>query len=75
MARADYMVGPFTFRFLNKYNIDTKQWYDREYEIALVAREFEPYIIYRQFPSETRIGIRFRIDNLRDRLTRRSQDR
>lgn len=75
MARADYMVGPFTFRFLDKYNIDTKQWYDREYEIALVAREFEPYIIYRQFPSETRIGIRFRIDNLRDRLTRRSQDR
>lgn len=75
MARADFLFGPFTFRYLNKYNVGTHQWYDREYEIAMVAREYEPYIVYRQFPSETRIGVRFRIDNLRDRLTRRDQKR
>lgn len=75
LARADYQAGPWTFRYLAKYDLSRHLWYDREYEIALVARQFEPYLVYRQFPSETRIGVRFRIDNLRDRLTRRTQDR
>ncbi|MBS1721508.1 MAG: hypothetical protein JSS66_00710 [Armatimonadetes bacterium] len=74
-ARLDLNVGPYTFHYLAKYDLDSKLWYDREYEISLVAREFEPFIVYRQYPSETRIGVRFRIDNLRDRLTRRSQKR
>lgn len=75
LARADYSAGPWTVRYLAKYDTSRDLWYDREYEIALVARQFEPYLVYRQFPSETRLGIRFRIDNLRDRLTRRAQDR
>jgi len=75
LARADYHAGPLTVRYLAKYDVSRSLWYDREYELAFVARQFEPYLVYRQFPSETRIGIRFRIDNLRDRLTRRNQGR
>ncbi len=73
--RADYVVGPYTFRYLAKYDDDKDVWYDREYEVSLAAREFEPYIVFRQFPSDTRFGIRFRIDRLRDRLMRRHQNR
>lgn len=75
LARADFHTGPFTVRYLAKYDMTRSLWYDKEYELALVARQFEPYLVYRQYPSETRIGIRFRIDNLRDRLTRRKQGR
>jgi len=74
-ARMDFKSGPYTFRYLAKYDFDLHKWYDREYEIALVIKEFEPFIAYRQFPSETRIGIRFRIDHVRDRLMRRNQQR
>jgi hypothetical protein len=74
-ARADWQSGPYTVRYLAKYDVGRKLWYDKEYELAIVAKQFEPYLVYRQYPSETRIGIRFRIDNLRDRLTRRKQNR
>lgn len=73
--RADYSVGPYTLRYLAKYDTSTRLWYDREFELALVAGPFEPFLQVRQFPSETRLGVRFRIDNLRDRIQNRRQDR
>lgn len=75
LARADFQFGPYTAHYLAKYDTANHVWYDREYELALVMRQFEPFVSYRQFPSETRIGVRFRLDNLRDRLTRKKQNR
>lgn len=73
--RADYRVGPYTVRYMTKFDFKTRTWYDREYEFALVAQGFEPFVQYRQFPSDYRIGIRFRLDNFAERLTQRSFNR
>lgn len=73
--RADYSSGPYTVRYLAKYDTAARLWYDREYELALVAGPFEPFLQFREFPSETRLGVRFRIDDLRDRIQRRRQER
>ncbi len=70
--RADYRRGPYTLRYMTKFDLTSRRWYDREYEIALVAQGFEPFIQYRQFPSDYRIGIRFRLDNFAERLTQRN---
>jgi hypothetical protein len=73
--RADWRQGPYTVRYLAKYDIGKKDWYDREYEIALAAQAFEPFVVFREFPSDFRIGVRFRIDPFVDRLQRRKQNR
>lgn len=70
--RADYRRGPYTVRYMTKYDLQSGRWFDREYEFALVAQGFEPFIQYRQFPSDYRIGIRFRLDNFAERLTQRT---
>ncbi|MCW5937921.1 MAG: hypothetical protein KIT11_11520 [Fimbriimonadaceae bacterium] len=74
-VRFDYVRGPYTLRYLTKYDFDRKNWYDREYEIALVAQVVEPFILFRSFPSDTRFGVRFRLDSFVDRLQRRRQSR
>ncbi|MES1228033.1 MAG: hypothetical protein ABUL72_05135, partial [Armatimonadota bacterium] len=68
MVRFDYRRGFLTLRYLNKYDPVSKTWYDREYEIAVVADGFEPYIASRTFPSDFRIGLRFRLDQFVSRL-------
>ncbi len=73
--RADWVSGPYTLRFLQKYDLKTHEWYDREYEIALAAESFEPFIVSRKFPSDFRIGIRFKIDAFTDQLKKRKPRR
>jgi hypothetical protein len=73
--RADWVSGPYTARYLAKYDFDRMLWYDREYEIAVVANVFEPYVLVRDFPSDTRFGIRFRLDGLGDKLKERNRSR
>lgn len=73
--RVDWQSGPYSVKYLYKYDINTAQWYDREWEIALVAEGFEPFIRYRQNPSDYRIGVRFRIDNFVDKLINRDPKR
>lgn len=73
--RADYVVGPYTLRYLAKYDISRRSWYDREWEIALAAGSLEPFMVRREFPSDYRIGIRFRIDAFTQRLEQRSVKR
>jgi hypothetical protein len=73
--RADWTSGPYTARYLAKYDLDRKLWYDREYELAIVANVFEPYILFREFPADTRFGVRFRLDGLVDKLKQRRQSR
>jgi lipopolysaccharide export system protein LptA len=74
-ARLDYRRGPYTFRYLVKYDPVTTTVFDREWEVALVAESFEPFAVFREFPSDYRIGVRFRIDDFVDRLQRRQQKR
>lgn len=74
-ARLDYVRGPYTFRYLVKYDPTTSQIFDREWEVALVMEAFEPFAVFRENPSDYRIGVRFRIDDFRGRLQRRNQSR
>ncbi|MBL8068105.1 MAG: hypothetical protein JNM28_06625 [Armatimonadetes bacterium] len=75
VVRADYQRGPYTLRFLNKYDIGTKSWYDQEWEIAIAAGSLEPFMTRRSFPSDYRIGVRFRIDGFTNRLLDRNLNR
>jgi hypothetical protein len=74
-GRLDYNRGPYTFRYLLKLDPSTGRIFDTEYEIALVAEGFQPFVVYRQFPSDFRIGVRFRIDDFVGRLQRRRVER
>lgn len=74
-ARADYSAGPYTLRYLVRYDPATRAVFDTEYELALVAEGFEPFIIFRQSPSDFRLGVRFRIDDFVGRLQRRNVKR
>lgn len=73
--RADYVVGPYTLRYLAKYDLNRKSWYDREWEIALAAGSLQPFIVRREFPTDFRVGVRFRIDAFTRRLEQRSISR
>lgn len=73
--RADWTSGPYTARYLAKYDLTRKLWYDREYELAIIANVFEPYILFREFPADTRFGVRFRLDGLVDKLKERRHSR
>lgn len=75
VIRADYRKGPYTLRFLSKFDIGTKSWYDQEWELALAAGSFEPFMTRRSFPSDYRIGVRFRIDAFTNRLLDRDLSR
>lgn len=70
-ARADFDLGPTKISLLGKYDLDRRVWYDREYSISQVAGCLEPYILYRQFPSGFRFGIRLRLDDFLELLNRR----
>lgn len=71
--RMDYARGPYTLRYIWKYDLDSRTWYDREWEIALAAGPFEPFILRREFPQDYRFGVRFRLDDFVQRLQGRSR--
>lgn len=75
LLRADYSVGPYTIRYLAKYDFRGQTWYDREWELALAAGSLEPFVLRREFPSDYRIGIRFRIDQFTNHLLDRKVKR
>jgi hypothetical protein len=69
--RADARLGPIQTSYLMKYDFGRRQWYDQEYAVSLIAGCFEPFVVWRRFPSDTKFGVRLRIDSLANRLTRR----
>lgn len=73
--RMDYERGPYTLRYLMKYDFSGKRWYDREWEFALVAGSLEPFVSRREYPGEFRFGVRLRVDQLADRLLDRDLKR
>lgn len=70
--RVDAIWGPVSLSYLWKYDFDKGDVYDREYVVSYVVGAFEPFIEYRKFPSNYQMGVRFRMDNLAERLTSRS---
>jgi len=70
-ARVDFDLGPTKFSYLQKYD-DSMKWFDKEYTVSQVVGCFEPYLLYRQNPSDYQLGLRLRLDNLTDLLTQRN---
>lgn len=73
--RADYQRGPYTVRYLAKYDLRSDLWFDREWEIALAAGSLEPFVVRREFPGDYRFGLRFRTDAFTNRLLDRDLKR
>lgn len=71
LLRGDYAVGPYKLSVLSKYDLDRGRIYDREWTASIVADAFEPFILYREFPSDYRFGVRFRIEGFFETLRRR----
>lgn len=69
--RGDARIGPLSLSGLFKYDFDQKRWYDHEYLVSIVAGCFEPFIIWRQFPSDVKFGVRLRTDALTKKLGKR----
>lgn len=75
VVRADYRRGFLTLRGMWRYDWSSGRWYDRQYEVAVVADGIEPYVWSRSFPNDYRVGIRFRFDQLVNRLMQRELTR
>jgi hypothetical protein len=73
--RLDYERGPYTVRFLRKYDANSGEVFSDEYELAFVWEAFEPFILSRDFPSDFRFGFRLRIDDFLESLQQRSVER
>lgn len=70
-ARADWQIGSVRFGALSKYDLNQHRWYDHQLEFAVQIGVLEPYILYRQFPSDIRVGLQLRLDTLANRLKSR----
>lgn len=73
-VRADLILGPTKLSVLRKFDVFWK-YYDREYTISQDVGCFEPFILYREYPSEYQLGLRLRLDDLTDLLTKRNFNR
>ena len=73
--RADYRKGPYSLRYLAKYDLRASDWFDREWEVAFAAGAFEPYIQRREFPGDFVIGVRLRINEFTSRIQQREVER
>jgi len=69
--RADVNLGPTKFSYMTKYDPYLK-WFDHEYTISQVIGCFEPFLLYREYPSTYNFGLRLNIGDLTDLITRRN---
>lgn len=68
--RADFNFGATRFSYLTKYDTHL-HWYDREYSVSQVIGCLEAYTQYRKVPNNYRFGVKLRIDQFIDLMTRR----
>lgn len=73
--RWDINLGPTKISYLAKYDLNRKNWYDKEYSISQVVGCFEPYILRREFPRNYTVGVRLRTADFLSILERRKQVR
>lgn len=64
MVRMDTHFKTRTFSVLFKYDFGTTRWYDTEFYFSQVAGLYEPYIVYRTFPSALKFGIKLRFNSI-----------
>ena len=68
--RMDLNLGPTRAGYMQKW--DRRMGiYDREYYLSQVVGCLEPFVVYRKYPSEYNLGIRFRLDDFYDVLRKR----
>ena len=70
-TRADFDLGNIQLGALVKYDTDQRRWYDVEYGVSFIAGSFEPYFLYRQSPREVRFGVRLRLDEFVELISRK----
>lgn len=70
-GRFDVDFGSTRFSLLSKYDFDRRKWYDNEIGVSQVVGPLEPYLIFREFPRTISFGVRFRADEVFDRIQRR----
>lgn len=73
--RVDLDLGSIRASFLGKYDFGQKRWYDHEYGFSFAAGSFEPYVVWRQFPSDVRFGFRIRASDVFQKLMQRNVKR
>ncbi len=70
-ARADFKFGNYKLNLMTRFDLDRAGILSREASFSFVAGAFEPFISWREFPSDIRIGFTFRGTDVFDRLTKR----
>ena len=70
-GRFDVDFGSTRVSLLSKYDFDRRKWYDNEIGFSQVAGPVEPFVIFREFPRTISFGLRFRADEVFDRIQRR----
>ncbi|MFY9233847.1 MAG: LptA/OstA family protein [Fimbriimonadaceae bacterium] len=74
-VRGDLDLGATKISVLAKYDFDRRRWFDHEYSISQTIGCLEPYVLWRQFPSDYRFGVRLRVDAFLDLLRKREFSR
>lgn len=64
--RMDTHLRAQTFSVLTKYDFGSTRWYDTEFYFSQVAGLYEPYVVYRTFPSALKFGIKLRFNAILD---------
>jgi len=70
-GRMDVDFGSTRVSFLTKFDFDRRKWYDNEIGFSQVAGPIEPFVVFREFPRTVSFGVRFRADEVFDRIQRR----
>jgi hypothetical protein len=60
-VRGDLELGRTTVRYLSKYDVGLG-WYDEEFFASYLVRCLEPFVMYRRFTDDYRIGVWLRLD-------------
>lgn len=70
-GRMDVDFGSTRVSFLTKFDFDRRKWYDNEIGLSQVVGPIEPFVTFREFPRTVSFGVRFRADEVFDRIQRR----
>lgn len=68
MLRFDANMGSRRISFLAKYDNDRHRWFDQEIYITQSSGLFEPFLIYRTFPSSLKFGMTIRFGSILQNL-------
>lgn len=73
-ARIDLNMGPTQATYIWRYD-SSMGWYDRQYMVSQVVGCLQPYVMYRKWEEDYRVGVNIRLGNLLDVISRRKYQR